>query len=331
VLVSELSTDDRELMATDERHRQLVRALGVTSYMIVPLITAGTALGAVTLAMTTSGRRFGPGDLALAEDLAARVAQVVAKERRYEEEHELAHTLQTSLLPTRLPVVEGLHVAVRYLPGTRGADVGGDWYDMVELADDRVGVAVGDVAGHNIAAASAMGRIRSATRALARHATGPAGLLDLLQDSWRLLDVDRLTTLVLAHVDVATGDLRIASAGHPPPLLARASGSAYLPVEAAPPLGAPRRPVVEYVTRLEPGETLLLYTDGLIETRHGGVEGGMVGVAERAASGSLDPSALCDRLIEAFPRGPERADDVAMLALSRTSPTGGTTGGTTRK
>src|SRR5947209_10986542 len=141
VLVTELPAEVRDGMAIDERHRQLIRALGVTSYMIVPLVTGAGALGAVTLAVTTSSRRFGPGDLARDEDLAARVAQVVAKERRYEEEHELAHTLQTSLLPARLPVVPGLQVAVRYLPGTRGADVGGDWYDMVVLADGRVGVA----------------------------------------------------------------------------------------------------------------------------------------------------------------------------------------------
>jgi serine phosphatase RsbU (regulator of sigma subunit) len=206
---------------------------------------------------------------------------------------------------------------VRYLPGTRGAEVGGDWYDIVSLAGNRIGVAVGDVAGHNIAAASAMGRIRSAARALARHAHGPAGLIDLLQGSWRLLDVDRMATLVLAMVETTTGELRVASAGHPPPLLVRPGRCEYLPVEAAPPLGAPHRTVTEYVSRLDVGETLLLYSDGLIETRQG-VEDGMARLASLAGQGSIAPADLCDRLVEDFAPGVERADDVALLAVART-------------
>ncbi|HZU79925.1 MAG TPA: GAF domain-containing protein, partial [Acidimicrobiales bacterium] len=145
---------DEFLRATcrDEEHFAIVKELGFTSYMTVPLVAGEAVLGTLTLVSAGSGRRFGPDDLALAEDLAGQVAQVAAKAHRYEREHRVAHTLQASLLPTDIPEVAGVRFALRYSASPRAAEVGGDWFDVMTLPSGAVRVAVGDVAGHDTGA-----------------------------------------------------------------------------------------------------------------------------------------------------------------------------------
>jgi GAF domain-containing protein len=299
----------------DADHLRLVKDLEFTSFMTVPLLAGGRPLGTVTLVSAGSGRRFGPSDLSLAEELARQVAAVVAKARRYEEEHDTAHTLQGRLLPGRLPELAEVTMEVRYLPGTRGAEVGGDFYDAVTLPGGGLGLMIGDVAGHDAVAAATMGQLRSAIRALAGQQGAPARLLDSLQWSWDLLGFDRIATALLARLDPSSGDLVVASAGHPPPLLAVPGHARFLPVSPAPPLGSVAGPAAEWHGSLGRGETLLFFTDGLIEGRHVGVADGMARLARLAAAGTVEPDRLCDRVLGAL--SAERHDDVAVLAVSR--------------
>jgi serine/threonine-protein kinase RsbW len=241
------------------------------------------------------------------------VAAVAGKARRLEQEHLAAHTLQASLLPATLPAITGLTIAVRYLPASSGAEVGGDWYDVVSLPHGHAGLAVGDVAGHDIGAAAAMGALRSAARALIGHSRGPAELLSLLQHSWDHLGIAHMATCMVAWLDPTTGHLRLASAGHPPPLTVGPDGAGYLQVDPSPPLGSPPAAVSEHSFQLTPGTVLLFYTDGLIERRSAPLGPGMDRLLEVAAGAPRDPESLCDRLLDEL--GRDRNDDVALLAV----------------
>lgn len=314
---AEMSDEFLHATTLDERHFELVKALGFTSYMTVPLVADGQALGSVTLVSAGSERRFGPADLALAEDLAGRVALVVAKARRYDQAHRASHTLQSSLLPSGLPAVPDLDIAFRYVPGTRDAEVGGDFYDLLRLPSGEVALAVGDVGGHDLVAAATMGQLRSASRALIGRASGPADLIARIQESWDLLGVDRIATALFAFLDPRTGALRVASAGHPPPLVVHSGWAELLPLDPAAPFGAPPLPAVEWSGTLSPGAVLVSYTDGLVEDRTQDIELGTRRLVTAAVSaGTSDPELVCDAILAAL-AGEDRSDDVALLAVAR--------------
>jgi len=305
---------DTFLRATtrDDDHYALTKALGFRSFIAVPLVTDGQVLGSVTL--VSAERPFGVDDVAFAERLAEQVAAVVGNARRYDEASRTSRILQSSLLPRRLPEVSGLTVDTRYLAAAEGLEVGGDFYDLVGLPSGRVGFTIGDVAGHDRDAAALMGHLRSATRALAAQVSGPGELVAALKWSWDLLDFDRLATAVFGHLDPATGETVMASAGHYPPLLVDAGTARYLPVVPAAPLGVDGGPpMVEWRGTLAAGQSLLLYTDGAVDERHAGPDRSMEALAEVAAAGDPDPAALCDRLVRWLPA--DRVDDVALMAL----------------
>ena len=314
------SMPDELLVTTtrDERHLWLVRELGFTSYMSVALVAEGNVLGSMTVVSAGSGRRFGPADLQLTEELAGRVALVVAKTRRFEREQRTSHTLQASLLPSALPERPGLSMAVRYLPSTRGAEVGGDFYDAVLLRSDAIAVVVGDVAGHDVTAAATMGQLRTAYRTLIRRAEGPADMIRLLQDSWDDLGTERIATATFGEIDTRTGRLQLASAGHPPPCMLYDGKASFLPVEASVPLGMPWTPAVEgWDAQLPVGAALVLYTDGLVEERSRDISEGMAALLEAVqAADTNDPEVLADRLLSRL-AGETRSDDVALLVLRR--------------
>jgi PAS domain S-box-containing protein len=302
----------------DPEHLRILTELSSTSYMTVPLVTDGQPLGAVTLLSAGSGRRFGPDDLALAEDLGRRVVGVVAKERRYEGERSLSHTLQVSLLPAELPVIPGFELAVRYVPGTVDAEVGGDFWDVTVLPSGEVGFAVGDVAGHDITAASTMAQLRSAYRALGTQSSDSAHLIRLMQAAWDPIGLDRIATAVFARVHPGTGALNMASAGHPPPLIIRDGSASYPSVQPAGPFGAPPRDPLLWQDRWPVGAIVVLFTDGLIEDRHQNIGEGMERLREVAASApSLQPELLADHILAEL-SGPQRGDDVALLVVRRT-------------
>jgi PAS domain S-box-containing protein len=230
-------------------------------------------------------------------------------------ERKRADVLQRSFVPERLPEIPGVRLAARFVPGGTGVDVGGDWYDVLELDGGKIGVAIGDVAGRGIQAASLMGQLRNALRAYAFEAHPPAAVLEHLNRlSWRREGVVMATVIYLV-LDPSSGSLRFVSAGHLPPLQATPDGSsAYLEKGRSLPLGvaaATSYTEAEYV--LPPGATLLLYTDGLIEKRSAPIDDGLAQLARCVGEGCEDDlEALCDRLLATVPGG---EDDVALLAL----------------
>jgi PAS domain S-box-containing protein len=308
-------------MAADESYADVTTDLDLASLVAVPLIVDGRRLGVVTLCADQARGGFTEADVEVAEQLGLQVALVVAKAQRYELDVRTSHALQASLLPPEPPTIAGLATAVRYLAATQGVEVGGDFYDAVQLPDGQVALAVGDVVGHDITAAATMGQLNSVYRALLVDRPTPSAMIDRLQASWSLLGLQRMATALFAMLDPETGRLRIASAGHLPPMLITAGHAEYLPVTPSRMLGAPAAPApaLEWSGVLPPGATLVLFTDGLVESRSADIDEGMAHLLIAAAQAATsDPDELCDRLLADL-TGAHRADDIALLALTRLS------------
>jgi serine/threonine-protein kinase RsbW len=306
-------------VASDQGHRQAAEGMDLASIIAVPLLSDGRRLGVVTLCADRTRDPFTSADVEVAEQLGLQVALVVAKAQRYELDVRTSHTLQANLLPPHPPAVEGLALAVRYLAATYGVEVGGDFYDVVRLPDAQVALAVGDVVGHDITAAATMGQLTSVYRALLVDRPSPSAMIDRLQASWSLLGLQRMATAQFATLDPATGQLRIASAGHLPPLLITAGHAEFLPVAPSRMLGAPPAPApaLEWAGVLPAGATLVLFTDGLVESRSADIDAGLAHLLAAAVdAGTSDPDELCDRLLADL-TGVHRADDIALLALTR--------------
>jgi PAS domain S-box-containing protein len=293
-------------------------ATGVCSLMGVPLIAEGEVSGVVCVGAATPGR-FDDNDAALLALVADRAALAIGNAGLYEREHRIVETLQRSLLPARMPDLPGMSIAARYQPG--GADVGGDWYDAIELDGGGVGLAMGDVVGHGIDAAATMGELRNALRAYALDGLAPAAVLARLAHLVEQLQNDRMTTLLYAIIDADWTEVRYASAGHPPPLVLRADGGAdFLWDGRSTPLGVyAAGGYKEGVATLEGGSTLLLYTDGLVEVPGEDLLSGLERLRVAAVAGPADPSALCEHVIETMLGERGASDDVALLVL-RTTP-----------
>jgi anti-anti-sigma factor len=215
--------------------------------------------------------------------------------------------------------LRGLSLAARYLPGSAGIDVGGDWYDVFPMPTGRVALVVGDVIGRGLKAAAAMGQLRIALRAYALDADDPAEVLarlsGLLED---LRDVE-MATVFFGIVDYGHQSFRFAAAGHPAPLLIKPDGEAiFLEGGRRPPLGVQMKGAPAAAADLEPGSTLLLYSDGLVETRERSIDEGMSTLRQLVEHVDLDLEELCDLVIEKM--ATRSSDDVALLAL-RTSTT----------
>jgi GAF domain-containing protein len=307
-----MSDDFLRSTTHDEDHFLLTKALEFSSYLTVPLAADENVIGSITF--VSASRSFGGPDVAFAQELAQQVAAVVANAQRFERADHTAHVLQESLLPQRPPEIPGVRTATRYLPSTRGLNVGGDFYDLVMLPSQRLGFMIGDVAGHDRSAAAMMGQLRSAARALAGQVASPGELVAALKWSWDLLGFERLATGLFGELDPTTGELILASAGHHPPLMVEAGEARYLPVAPASPFGAPDTDAAEWRGLIRPGQLLLLYTDGVIDDRGIGAEASMDRLARIVVDGEVEPQAVCQRVIEALTT--ERVDDVALLALA---------------
>jgi PAS domain S-box-containing protein len=307
-----------EAAALDDEQREIVRQLQMSSAMVVPMVARGRTLGAITFVYAESGRQYSTRELELAEELGRRAGLALDHARLFAREHQAAETLQRALLPARLPSVPGHELAVRYLPSDARDHAGGDWYDAFALADGRYGIVVGDVGGRGIAAAATMGQIRNALRAYALKGAAPA---DVMDDLHRLVDASAGTitfaTAVYVALDPATGEGELATAGHLPPLLVHADGrTEYLDVPSCPPLGVTGTTgCASERFRLVPGDTLWLYTDGLVESREHPIDVGMAALARLAASARGGLESLADALLAELPRS--REDDVALLGLRR--------------
>jgi serine phosphatase RsbU (regulator of sigma subunit) len=316
-LLLEQTTDD-VLVAGARTLDQLnvYRSLGLRSLLVVPLQARGDVLGTLTLGSASSERRFDEDDLALARDLGRRAGLAIDNAHLYQREHRTAAVLQQALLPKQLAAVPGLALAARYLPATTGAEVGGDWYDVFPLADGRVGLVIGDVVGHDIEAASVMGTLRHVLRAYAWPGGGPASVIRRVDELALGPEPGALATLVYAIYDPASHDLTWSTAGHPPPLVMRPDGRAdYLLGANSTLVGVgPDVDRTERAATLDIGTTVVLYTDGLVETREDSLTLGLDRLAALAESRpSVSPEVLVDLLLADVEAAEQRKDDVAIL------------------
>lgn len=289
--------------------------------LAVPLMAGPDPVGVIAV-----GRGVGQPclseafDVPVMDELARQVAAGVAHATRNARDHTVAETLQRAMLPGSLPAITGLELAVRYLPASEGVDVGGDWYDAFALGDGRVGLAVGDAVGHNIAAAAVMSQIRATLRAYAVDRPDPAAVMTATSAALARLLPDALATAVYAVLDLPARRLSYASAGHLPPAYVTPAGRVSYLRAAGTMLGAPGP--AAYVTashRLAPGSRLLFYTDGLIEDRRRDLSTGLAALS-RAMRTSRDCNAgqTCAAVQAALvPRTP-RADDICLLAARLT-------------
>jgi PAS domain S-box-containing protein len=304
----------------------LCDTLGICSAMYVPLTARDRVLGSITLVSGPSGRIYTAEDLRFATDLGRRAALVVDNTSLYEREHRVAQVLQESLLP-KLPEIAGLELAGSYLPGDRGAEVGGDFYDVLVLPEGSAGLAVGDVVGHDINAAAAMGQLRGLLQACAWELDADGGddpgrVLDRLDRLVQAFNVTGLATVFYARAErqgspASHWTMSYAVAGHPPPILRlpdgrlldldRAQGAALgLRSQAIGPTGT---------VELPPGSLLAAFTDGLIERRDEDWDTGVCRIRQVLADAPADISAaaLAERLVGTADG--ERRDDIAILVV----------------
>lgn len=232
-------------------------------------------------------------------------------------DHEVAEVLQRSLLPDSLPEIAGVELEARYLPASRGAAIGGDWYDAVELEDGRVAVVVGDVVGHGLRAATVMGQLRNAFRAYALVETSPAQTLVRLNRLLAKDGRDLMATALCLAIDRDTGEVTHASAGHPPPLVIEpGTGAHFIEGERAVPLGTlDPVPYRDSHAELPPGSTLVLYTDGLVERRDTSLGDRLAQLATVGSVADGELGDMCDQLLEGTLGGRQPPDDVAVLAI----------------
>jgi GAF domain-containing protein/anti-sigma regulatory factor (Ser/Thr protein kinase) len=295
----------------------VLRGSGVRSLAGVPLLAEGDRVVGVLHVGTLEQRRFSDDDVLLLRLVATRAALSIEHAVLHDTQRVIAETLQRSLLPERLPRVPGVNIGARYVPGSSGMEVGGDWYDALALPDGNVGLVIGDVVGRGIAAASAMGQLRNALRAYAFEGMGPAESLGRLnQLSFEIGPADLFATVCFCVVDSRRGEVRLASAGHPPPLISPSGGpGAYVEDGRGLPLGAVRDTrYSEFTTKLAPGATLLLYTDGVVERSGVPLDDSLARLEQevRTWPGGLEP--LLDHLLEVFAPD-EHGDDAALLAV----------------
>jgi serine phosphatase RsbU (regulator of sigma subunit) len=236
----------------------------------------------------------------------------------YQREHRIAETLQRSMLP-QLPELPGVELAARYFPSSHDSQVAGDWYDVISLSGDKLGLVVGDVVGHGLSAAAAMAQIRMGLRAYAMSGDGPAATLTAVNRMVMELHPGTMATLLYAEYDPGAGVVRVANAGHPPPLVTGAKAG-FLECAPALPIGvAGDFACDETEHALTTGSTLVLFTDGLVERRGETIDNGLDALSRASGVGSTaDIEALCDYITMAMDVA-SSTDDVAVLAVRPTA------------
>jgi serine phosphatase RsbU (regulator of sigma subunit)/anti-sigma regulatory factor (Ser/Thr protein kinase) len=304
-------------IARDARQLADARATGIQSLIAVPLPDPAGPFGALVFCYAHSGRRYTEDDVPLAQEIARRVAPAVENAIRFEREQQMVELLQRSLLPEALPELPDAELAARYLPGTSGVKIGGDWYDVVRVDDGRLVLAIGDVVGHGVRAAAAMGRLRHTVQFCALEGLSPSQILTRVNAYLIESESADMATLLVMSYTPDTGALQLSTAGHPPPLVREPDGTlTYLPGGRGMPLGASSsaRYGEESVT-LAPGSVLVLYTDGLVERRHEPLDVGFLRLGESVSHGPDDLEKLADHLLDDLLEETGPADDVAVLVM----------------
>ncbi|PRY48403.1 serine phosphatase RsbU (regulator of sigma subunit) [Geodermatophilus tzadiensis] len=326
---TELLPDLDHLDGLSEGQRALRDRFDAASEISVALRARGELLGVLTLVRTSRRAPFGPDDVEVAEAVAERAALALDRALSYDHERSLSTHLQRALLPTALPRFPGLEVVARYVPAGNAQVVGGDWYDAYRDRAGTTRLVIGDVAGHDIHAATLMGQLRTMVRVAGHDGSrSPAAVLDAVDAATGALDAAVFATALVAQVSDDGRQLVWSSAGHLPPLLLAPDGAvSSLETSPDPVLGldldgaGPVRR--DHTAALPPGATVLLYTDGLVERRGEDLDAGLDRLAEVAAElapGGLGLAELCDLLLQRL--GARADDDIAVLAV-RTAPAGG--------
>jgi serine phosphatase RsbU (regulator of sigma subunit) len=290
-----------------------------TSCLFVPLRAHGQTFGALSLIRCGDRPPHSETEIAVAVEVGRRGALALDNARLYTRQVTVAETLQRSLL-TAPPDLDPLQIAVRYRPASRHALVGGDFFDVFTQPDGTTVLVIGDVVGHNVEAAAAMGRLGATIRTIAYdRAEGPAQTLARSDRVLGGLGFGTLGTALVARLEQADSRrwrLRWSSAGHPPPLLLADGTVRVLHTLPEPLLGLDQPAVrTDHSATVEPGSTVLLITDGLIEAGHVGIDEGVARLTTvLAASGQLPVEELCDRLLDSITGG-QVDDDIALLAV----------------
>jgi anti-anti-sigma factor len=319
VLISDVTEERWKEVLPDEELVARLRELAPVSYLGVPMTARGRAIGALALMCSESGRRFTEAHRDVAVEIGRRAGLALDNAILYEGQRQVAETLQEALLPLSLPAMEGAALARRYVASSEPGRVGGDWYDVIPLDGGRVLLCVGDVVGRGPQAAAVMGQLRGAVGIFAAESPEPGPLMERLAGFAAGVPEAMGTTATLCLVDLASREVRYACAGHPPPLVVPEDPGTeawYLWDGRSPPLGlAASGPRAHAARALRPGDTVLLYTDGLVERTRESIDASLERL-RRAASAAEAPSAdaLCDALLGTMAAGGS-GDDTALLAL----------------
>jgi serine phosphatase RsbU (regulator of sigma subunit) len=277
-------------------------------------VVARTKQGREPTHLAVEADGFDDDDAPLLRQLGQAVALAVEAMRSYDEERRIALTLQRSLLPRQLPKIGGIDLGVRYSPASEHAEVGGDFYEAMAV-DGQLVAAIGDVAGHSLHAATVMAEVRHALRAYLADGYGPGDIIDRLNNLMLRYLPDEIATMCLVLVDPVSGQVRLANAGHPSPLLVR-DGVVSLVEQRVPLLGVQVPHSGEATLTLARGDTLVFVTDGLIERRGFTIDEGIDALCRAVAVVDDDIEAFCDRLLGELD-GLSRDDDVALLVIRR--------------
>jgi PAS domain S-box-containing protein len=291
------------------------------SALVVPIRGDGEdRLGTMVFLHPEAGY-FTDDDVRLARSIGASTGVAVENAKHHEQRRLAAMAFQRELLPDSTTTIEGADVCVRYHPGRDGIEVGGDWYDVIALGGDRVGLAVGDVCGHGLTAAAHMGQFRHSFRALVQSSVSPEEALRVL-NRLALEELHTTMTIAYAELDTSTGECRTWLCGHLPPLIADHDGESVRWLDH----GGRRGPMLGFMPEIDvspstdvlgPGELLLLYSDGLVERRGESIQDGLDRLAASFVGRSSDIESACDELYQLVADQGPAADDTALLAVRR--------------
>jgi hypothetical protein len=313
-LLREISNPPGDASVSDPRHLSLLRAVETKAVLRVPLRHNHQIDGVITFGRNNPAPRFGLADQVFAEDLGRRCGISIALGRVDEFQRRTIETLQRNLLPHQLPDLPAASVSARYIPADV-ADIGGDWYDVIPLPDGRIGLAIGDVSGRGVEAATLMGQLRTALHILALEGHPPSTVLHRVDNLLQRLRLRMMATGIYMVVSSESMRMRFTNAGHPPPLLVMPDGTTRFLMEGKTvPLG------IDFPRTLEDAEaplpekaTLVFYTDGLVERRGVGIDHGLAQLEDVVRGGPIDPEAVCARLVQHMVEDRPLHDDVALL------------------
>ncbi len=283
--------------------------------LAIPLVSGRRTVGVVELEWSDPVA-LEENDRVFLRTLASQGAQALDRARHFESERSIAETLQRSVLPAALPSVDGVQLAARYLPGTRELDVGGDWFDAIELPNGRVALVVGDVVGKGVSAAASMGQLRNALRAFAMERLKPTSALAKLDRLASDAVETTFATIVYGSLDTASGLLRFASAGHPPPVVASPDGRVRVLEDGRGlPLGTGLQPKYrQSAVELPAGSVVVFYSDGLVERRGVSIDEGIDVLVAAVREAPLDAELLLEHVLASILVDADRPDDIAILA-----------------